>query len=352
MKGALQGLKFLHEPQRNNNNNNKFIILHRDIKPSNILIRKDVEGSIALADFGSARLIDARQNNETSEKTNNHDNDHHHHHHLHSPGGRRTTLSYRAPEILLGQRNYTTAADVWGMGVVFVELLKGSYMFHPQSEMQMLTQLFAICGFPDESVWPESQSFPLLQAFSFTNPHNRNQHQNVGEDSAENYKNNTSNHVTPEMVLRKHLEFWFQRRHQQQGNDETNQKQKEELVVDLIIKMLSLNPRNRPSAAECLEHELFSSSMTTTIAGWREFRNKKNEMLRSLQQQQLHKGSSVSVAPPKMQQLLSLGDDDDDEDEDDNVVVPHLPIVSNNNNNGNRFGVPAMMQLGMDEDDE
>ncbi len=36
------------------------------------------------------------------------------------------TLRYRAPELLLGTTEYTTAIDIWSIGVVFAELLAGT----------------------------------------------------------------------------------------------------------------------------------------------------------------------------------------------------------------------------------
>ena len=35
-----------------------------------------------------------------------------------------TTRWYRAPELLLGSNNYTTAVDMWSVGCIFGEILK------------------------------------------------------------------------------------------------------------------------------------------------------------------------------------------------------------------------------------
>ena len=39
------------------------------------------------------------------------------------------TLWYRPPEILMGQRNYTAAVDIWSIGCIFAELLQGKAIF-------------------------------------------------------------------------------------------------------------------------------------------------------------------------------------------------------------------------------
>jgi serine/threonine protein kinase len=39
------------------------------------------------------------------------------------------TLWYRPPEILMGQRNYTAAVDIWSIGCIFAELIQGRAIF-------------------------------------------------------------------------------------------------------------------------------------------------------------------------------------------------------------------------------
>eukprot|EP01047_Picozoa_sp_COSAG01_P046711 COSAG01_NODE_4407_length_5056_cov_4.859794_6_plen_113_part_00 len=76
----LAGLNFCHARR----------ILHRDLKPQNLLI--DRSGALKLADFGLARAFGIPVRTYTHEVV---------------------TLWYRAPEILLGQQQYSTPVDMW-----------------------------------------------------------------------------------------------------------------------------------------------------------------------------------------------------------------------------------------------
>lgn len=81
-------------------------ILHRDLKPQNLLI--DKHGALKLADFGLARAFGIPLRPYTHEVV---------------------TLWYRAPEILLGSKNYSTPVDIWSIGCIFVEMLTKRPLF-------------------------------------------------------------------------------------------------------------------------------------------------------------------------------------------------------------------------------
>jgi mitogen-activated protein kinase 15 len=73
-------------------------LIHRDIKPSNILVNESCEAKIC--DFGLVRSLDdeplAIQNDILTEYI--------------------ATRWYRAPELLLGSRNYSKSIDIWSFG--------------------------------------------------------------------------------------------------------------------------------------------------------------------------------------------------------------------------------------------
>lgn len=112
-------------------------VLHRDLKPQNLLI--DSEGNIKLADFGLARAFGVPVRTYTHEVV---------------------TLWYRAPEILLGSRFYSTPVDVWSIGCIFAEMLTRRALFPGDSEIDQLFRIFRTLGTPDETIWPGVSMLP------------------------------------------------------------------------------------------------------------------------------------------------------------------------------------------------
>ena len=97
-------------------------VLHRDLKPQNLLI-DTTHNVLKLADFGLARAFGIPVRAYTHEVV---------------------TLWYRAPEILLGVRHYSTPVDVWSIGCIFAEMINGKPLFPGDSEIDELFKIFKI----------------------------------------------------------------------------------------------------------------------------------------------------------------------------------------------------------------
>jgi serine/threonine protein kinase len=70
------------------------------------------------------------------------------------------TLWYRAPEILLGQRTYTPAVDMWSVGCIFAEMVNRRALWPGDSEIDEIFRIFRTLGTPSEAVWPGVSALP------------------------------------------------------------------------------------------------------------------------------------------------------------------------------------------------
>ncbi|XP_028393647.1 cyclin-dependent kinase 11B-like [Dendronephthya gigantea] len=106
-------------------------ILHRDIKTSNLLLSN--KGILKVGDFGLAREYGSPLKPYTPVVV---------------------TLWYRAPELLLGAKEYSTPIDIWSVGCVFAELLTMKPLFNGQSEIGQINKIFKELGTPSDKIWP------------------------------------------------------------------------------------------------------------------------------------------------------------------------------------------------------
>ncbi|KAL1539270.1 cyclin-dependent kinase [Salvia divinorum] len=123
----LEGVKYLHDNW----------VLHRDLKTSNLLLNN--RGELKICDFGLARQYGSPLKPYT---------------HL------VVTLWYRAPELLLGAKLYSTAIDMWSLGCIMAELLSKEPLFNGKTEVEQLDKIFRILGTPNETIWPGFSQLP------------------------------------------------------------------------------------------------------------------------------------------------------------------------------------------------
>uniref|UniRef100_A0A1B0GHF8 cyclin-dependent kinase n=1 Tax=Lutzomyia longipalpis TaxID=7200 RepID=A0A1B0GHF8_LUTLO len=120
-------------------------ILHRDLKTSNLLLSH--KGILKVGDFGLAREYGSPLKPYTSVVV---------------------TLWYRAPELLLGCKEYSTPIDVWSVGCIFAEFLAMTALFPGKSEIDQLNRIFKDLGTPNEKIWPGYGELPAVQKMTFT----------------------------------------------------------------------------------------------------------------------------------------------------------------------------------------
>ncbi|KAJ3395935.1 negative regulator of the PHO system, partial [Chytriomyces hyalinus] len=127
----LKGIAFCHDNR----------VLHRDLKPQNLLINSRME--LKIADFGLARAFGIPVNTFSNEVV---------------------TLWYRAPDVLLGSRNYSTSIDIWSTGCIMAEIYSGKPLFPGKTNEDQLLRIFKLLGTPTEQTWPHVTEMPEYKA--------------------------------------------------------------------------------------------------------------------------------------------------------------------------------------------
>jgi len=122
-------------------------ICHRDIKPQNLLLDPNSH-VVKLCDFGSAKMLVKGESNIAYI----------------------CSRYYRAPELIFGATDYTTAIDTWSHGCVFAELLLGLPLFPGESNVDQLVEIIKVVGTPTrEEIQAMNQNytefkFPQIKA--------------------------------------------------------------------------------------------------------------------------------------------------------------------------------------------
>lgn len=177
-------------------------VWHRDVKTDNIML--DASGVVKFIDFNISKLIEGSAGNRHTKNV--------------------VTRNFRPPEIFFGDVNYDgKRVDAWSVGCVFGELLANDGSFFPaSSDIEQLCNIFEVTGTPSVEEWPEVESLPTYLPF---NPVEGKDLAQVVQDRREKVKAGAEA-VDPQ-------------------------------AIDLLAKLLTLNPANRILVGEALAHPYF-----------------------------------------------------------------------------------------------
>merc|ERR1719397_462266 len=165
-------------------------VIHRDLKPENILIN-GADCNLKITDFGLARGVYKEANINLTEYV--------------------VTRWYRAPEVMCSAKQYDEKVDVWSVGCIFAELLIKKPIFPGGNHIEQLKIIFAILG------TPESDSLDWIKT-----PEAKHRGERMQPSRGRNLSKIFHN-ASPE-------------------------------ALDLLTKMLKLDPNKRISVVDALAH--------------------------------------------------------------------------------------------------
>lgn len=157
-------------------------------------------GQIKVADFGLARTFPVAQEILTSNVV---------------------TRWYRAPELLFGAKHYTSAVDIWSTGIIFAELMLRIPYLPGQNDVDQIEVTFRALGTPTDADWPDVSFFPAYNKLQIYPPPSRDELRRRFIAASEN-------------------------------------------ALNFLCGMLTMNPRKRWNAVECLESDYFREAPAPT----------------------------------------------------------------------------------------
>ncbi|KAJ7504689.1 kinase-like domain-containing protein [Mycena galericulata] len=188
---TIRALKFIHSAG----------IVHRDLKPSNLLVNANCD--LKVCDFGLASSVYIKATTDGECMTEY-----------------VATRWYRAPEIMLSFRKYTTAIDLWATGCILAELILRQPLFPGRHYVEQLRMIIGVLG---KYTVERNRYSPVEQISHITRKSSRQFLRTLPLSTAIPMQS-----LFPSATAS---------------------------AIDLLQKLLTFDPRKRLSAIECITHQ-------------------------------------------------------------------------------------------------
>lgn len=207
-------------------------VIHCDLKPENILLENLDTAQVKIIDFGSACQL---------------------HYPVYSYVQSRF---YRAPEVLLGCPEYDSKIDMWSLGCVAGELFLGIPLFPGQNEMNMVSRIVEMLGdLPDRFLHRCRHTSKFFNSSRSSEYAADDMHVfQLKSVSQYEQENNVSLPEWKRFFKEKKLRDIIMTYPFRTPEPHTQENEARESFIDLLSGMLKIDPRDRWTPAEALQH--------------------------------------------------------------------------------------------------
>ncbi|KAL7490645.1 hypothetical protein ACHAWT_000197 [Skeletonema menzelii] len=210
----LKALAYLAQPHID--------IIHCDLKPENILLRSPKRSGIKVIDFGSSCKSTERMYSYIQSRF------------------------YRSPEVILGLQ-YSVAIDMWSLGCILVEMHTGDPLFSGTDQFDQMQKIVQILGMVPNSMLKKTEKQNLEQFFE----------QQGGSWTIRQTSDGTqarpSSPIIPSQNPIASLKAVFT------NKQEPERAQDYDNFVDMILRMLTYDPKRRIRPEDALQHPFITN---------------------------------------------------------------------------------------------